>query len=132
MIRQSFALVLLNVFMSLVQCHAVSREEALKPQLDRVWSLWKKLPADYQERKEQTLEDYLSLFTTTNGFTWNRQCTAFLNSMGPEFVPLRADLIEAMKVAEAYEAGFPNPEERLPGVADVIFERVPNSALLFV
>ncbi len=52
--------------------------------------------------------------------------------MGPQFTPLYADVIETMKIAEVYEAGFPNPEVKLPGVADAIFQAVPNNALLFV
>ena len=111
---------------------AASREPALKPHLDRLWSRWKDLPPEYQRQKRLALENYLALFTSTNGAAWNDQWTVFTTKMGPEFTPLYADVIESMKIAEVYEAGFPNPDEKLPRVADAIFLGVPSNALLFI
>jgi hypothetical protein len=52
--------------------------------------------------------------------------------MGSDFRPFYADVIEAMKVAEAYEAAFPYPQEKLQEVADAILASTPTNALLFV
>jgi hypothetical protein len=104
----------------------------MKSHLDRLWSRWKDLPPEYQRQKRQTLEDYLALFTSTNGAAWNDQWTIFTTKMGPEFAPFYADVIETMKIAEVYEAGFPNPDEKLPRVADAILQGVPSNALLFI
>jgi hypothetical protein len=112
--------------------HAQSRAEALKPHLDRVWNRWADLPAQYRKQNKPTLERYLGLFTTGNGFTWNREWADFARSMGPEFAPFYADVVEAMKVAEAIEAGFPDPDDKLPQIAQAIFGHTPTNALLFV
>ena len=122
-----FAFVLLSIF-----AQAASREQALKPRLDRIWSLWKELPPEYQRQKRGALESYLSLFVKTNGAAWNERWPAFANDMGAEFHPLQADVIEAMKISEGYEACYPNPEDRIQQIGDFIFARTPTNALLFV
>lgn len=52
--------------------------------------------------------------------------------MGLEFQPLYADVIEAMKVAEAFEACFPNPEQKIKGIAGTIFNSTPPNTILFI
>ncbi len=113
-------------------CLAQTRAEALRPHLDRIRARWANLPAEYQARHRAMLDRYLGEFETANGFTWNRAWPAFARSMGPQFPPFYADVFEAMKVAEAFEAGFPDPAKRLPGIAGAILGQVPTNALLFV
>jgi len=113
-------------------CHSQTRAEALKPHLDRVWNRWAELPSPYRKQHRSTLAQYLGHFTTSNGSMWNHGWTGFTRSMGPEFAPFYADVVEAMKVAEAYESSFPDPKEKLPKIADALFENIPTNALFFV
>jgi hypothetical protein len=99
--------------------------------VDLLWSQWKNLPEIYRKEKRQALEKFLSVFTTTNATAWNSSWETLNATMGPDFQPLHTAYIEIEKVAEAYEAGFPEPEQKLPAIADIILERVPTNALLF-
>lgn len=113
-------------------CYAESREQALKPHINKVWDHWSDFPAEYKRLHQATLKSYLDLFTTSNGYTWNREWQRFTSEMGPEFQPLYSDVIETMKVAEAFETCFPNAEQKIDNIAGVIFNNTPTNALLFI
>ena len=113
-------------------CYAQSRTQALKPHINRIWNHWSNLPAEYKKQHRVTLENYLALFTKSNGYTWNREWSQFSSSMGSIFQPLYSDVIEAMKVAEAFEACFPNPEQKIENIAETIFKYTPANAVLFI
>src|SRR5262245_25412566 len=81
--------------------HAMTREQAMKPHLDVLWSEWKKLPESYQKEKRQGLEKFLSEFTTTNAVGWT-SWDVVVEKMGPEFKPLHIAFMEVQKVPEAY------------------------------
>jgi hypothetical protein len=110
---------------------AATRAQAVRPMEDALWSRWARLPAEYQSQKRQALEQYLTLLSRTNAAAFNDQWEAFVSTMGPTFAPLRHEVIEAMKISEAFEAGFPSPEQRLPAMADALLDRMPTNAMFF-
>ena len=59
----------------------------------------------YQKEKRQSLEKFLSEFTTTNAAGWT-SWDVVVEKMGREFKPLHIAFMEVQKVAEAYEAAF--------------------------
>ena len=110
---------------------AATRAQALRPIEDALWLRWARLPAEYQSQKRQALEQYLALLSRTNAAAFNDQWESFVSAMGPTFAPLRHEVIEAMKISEAFEAGFPSPEQRLPAMADALLDRMPTNAMFF-
>jgi hypothetical protein len=129
--RLGLSIVLIAIFVSPILSSAATRDQALKATEDVLWSRWSRLPADYQKQKRQVLEQYLTSLSNTNAMAFNDQWESFVTTMGPTFAPLRPGVIEAMKVAEAFEAGFPSPEQRLPAIADALLNRIPTNAIFF-
>ena len=110
----------------------ISRAEILQPDIDRLWKNFETLPKDYQSEHRDILANYLKLFTTTNDIAWNDAWMPFVKSMGEEFQSSMAYSIEVMKIAEAHVAGYPQPEVKIPAIADHIFSQVPTNAILFI
>jgi hypothetical protein len=125
-------LIFLTIAISAFQCIGATREKALAPHISYLMKNFSELPAEYQRTHKQTLEQYLNLFTSSNDITWNTEWESFLESMGQEFAPYKADVLEAMVVAETYQACYPDPQIRIPQIASVLFDQISKNALVFV
>jgi hypothetical protein len=125
-------IIFLIITISTIQCFGASRKEALAPHIDLVMKRFSDLPEEYQETHQQTLEQYLNLFTSSNDIQWNSEWGSFIETMGKEFAPLKADVIEAMLIAEAYQACYPNPESRISDIASSLFSEIPTNSIVFI
>lgn len=113
-------------------CPGISREEALAPNFNQLMQSYAALPIDYQQRHKEKLDAYLTLFTTTNDIAWNAEWANFIKKMGPEFIPCRPAVLEAMVVAETYQACYPSPELRIEKIASALFSEIPTNAIVFI
>lgn len=118
--------------LSILTSFGISREEALVPHIEQVMKSYEILPAEYQQMHLKELESYLALFTTSNDIRWNSKWDSFIKNMGKEFSSCRPAVIEAMVIAEAYQACFPEPESRISTIASVLFSEIPTNAIVFI
>jgi hypothetical protein len=130
--KMKFILSFIFFVLSSFSCIGISREEALAPHLNQLMKCYAALPADYQQRHKEELDTYLTLFTTTNDIAWNAEWGTFIKNMGPEFLPCRPAVTEAMVVAETYQACYPSPESRIANIASVLFSEIPTNAIVFI
>jgi hypothetical protein len=106
--------------------------DALKPHLEIIRDGMQAMPPEYRQKHTAELERYLGLLSTANGVTCNRELHGLVKSMGPDFNPLWAAVTEALKVTEAYEAALPDPEKKLPKIAQAVLAGIPTNTVLFI